>query len=87
VTPLFTLEAAPIDWHFSHMTSLGEIAQPSDCSLTHTLLAYWRKLLVPRSTEFSEVHMQAAGFTTDSHGPMLYLVLYIASRERIRALR
>ena len=28
------------------MTSLGEIARPSDCSLTHTLLAYWRKLLV-----------------------------------------
>jgi hypothetical protein len=29
---------------FSHMTSLGTIAQPSYCSLTHTLLAYWRKL-------------------------------------------
>ena len=28
------------------MTSLGEIAQPSECSLTHTLLAYWRKLLM-----------------------------------------
>src|SRR5215212_283790 len=27
------------------MTSLGEIAQPSDSFLTHTLPAYWRKLL------------------------------------------
>jgi hypothetical protein len=35
------------------MTSLEEIGQPSDCSLTHTLLAYWRKLL----TEFSEVRL------------------------------
>jgi hypothetical protein len=27
------------------MTPLGEIKQLSDCSLTHTLLTYWRKLL------------------------------------------
>jgi hypothetical protein len=35
------------------MTSLGEIAQPSDCSLTHTLLAYWRKLLIFAHPEMS----------------------------------
>src|SRR5215212_7765330 len=28
------------------MISLGVIAQPPDCSLIQTLLAYWRKLLV-----------------------------------------
>src|SRR5919112_245172 len=28
------------------MTTLRGIAQPSDCLLTHMLLAYWRKLLV-----------------------------------------
>src|SRR5829696_2884720 len=28
------------------MTTLRGIAQPSDCFLTHMLLAYWRKLLV-----------------------------------------
>jgi hypothetical protein len=27
------------------MTTLRRIAQPSDCFLTHMLLAYWRKLL------------------------------------------
>ena len=27
------------------MTTLRGIAQPSDCLLTHMLLAYWRKLL------------------------------------------
>src|SRR5215211_6840072 len=27
------------------MTTLGAVAQPFDCSLTQTLLAYWRKLL------------------------------------------
>ena len=30
------------------MTPLGENAQPYDCSLTHMLLAYWRKFLIPR---------------------------------------
>src|SRR5215212_11397620 len=29
------------------MTTLGGIAPTSDFPLTHTLLAYWRKLLVP----------------------------------------
>jgi hypothetical protein len=27
------------------MTTLEEIAQASECSLTRTLLAYWRKLI------------------------------------------
>jgi hypothetical protein len=30
------------------MTTLRGIAQPSDCLLTHILLAYWRKLLAQR---------------------------------------
>src|SRR5215212_3810383 len=33
--------------NFSHMATLGGIAQPSDCLLRHMLLAYWRKLLLP----------------------------------------
>ena len=32
------------------MTTLRGIAQPSDCLLTHMLLAYWRKLLYSRSS-------------------------------------
>jgi hypothetical protein len=43
------------------MTTLRGIAQPSDCFLTHMLLAYWRKLLV-------------GNFFPTKSGPMLMTV-------------
>ena len=46
------------------MTSLGVIAQPSDYSLTQTLPAYWRKLLVEDIVSVGEV-VQLAGRIAD----------------------
>jgi len=40
------------------MTTLRGIAQPSDCPLTRTLLAYWRKLLDELNRERSLEEME-----------------------------
>jgi hypothetical protein len=37
------------------MTSLGAIARSSDSSLTHTLPAYWRKLLRTFNTKITHL--------------------------------
>jgi len=51
------------------MTTLRGIAQPSDCPLTRTLLAYWRKLLVSpqRFTTGGRAHR-----TIETAGPPAY---------------
>jgi hypothetical protein len=47
------------------MTTLRGIAQPSDCLLTHMLLAYWRKLLI---SERSKNTLTPAKFIENSSG-------------------
>jgi hypothetical protein len=40
------LELAPIGWQLLHLTMLRAIGQPLCFSLAHTILAYWRSLLL-----------------------------------------
>src|SRR5215208_893003 len=49
------------------MTTLRGFVQPPDCPLTHTLLAYWRKLLACVLTPLAAMDAEGSRWVHDGH--------------------